>query len=126
MHILGISGYGSDRAVALITNGVLVAAAREDRFTRVVEEDGFPHQALRWCLAEAGVSIEQIDLVAFAEKPLQRFERVLETAVAWAPLGFGYFTRVLPGVLGRRLTMGRELDKALGLKGRRYIWVEQA
>ena len=126
MHILGISGYGSDRAVALITNGVLVAAAREDRFTRVVEEDGFPHQALRWCLAEAGVSIEQIDLVAFAEKPLQRFERALETAVAWAPLGFGYFTRVLPGVLGRRLTMGRELDKALGLKGRRYIWVEQA
>lgn len=125
MQILGISAFGSDRAVALVKNGVVVAAAREDRFARVVDEDGFPHQALAWCLKEAGTSLEEVDLVAFAEKPLQRFERALETVVARAPAGFSYFTHALPRLLGRRLTMGRELDKALGLKGRRYIWVEQ-
>ena len=126
MQILGISAFGRDRAAALLKDGVVVAAAREDRFTRESAEDGFPHRAVAWCLAEAGSSAAQLDLVAVAEKPMRRFERNLETAVALAPGAFRRFAGALPGQLGRRLTMAREVDKALGLDGKRYIWVEQA
>ena len=126
MQILGISAFGRDRAAALIKDGAVVAAAREDRFTRESDEDGFPQRAIAWCLEEAGSSLAQLDLVAVAEKPMRRFERTLETAIAMAPCAFRRFAGALPTQLGRRLTMAREIDKALGLEGKRYIWIEQA
>jgi carbamoyltransferase len=126
MQIFGISAFGRDRAAALVKDGEVVAAAREDRFTRESAEDGFPRRAVDWCLAEAGSSLAQVDLVAVAEKPLRRFERTLETVLALAPGAFKPFAGALPTQLGRRLTMAREVDKALGLDGKRYIWIEQA
>ena len=123
--ILGISAYYHDSAAALVIDGTIVAAAQEERFTRKKHDQAFPANAIRYCLAEAGLSIADLDHVAFYDKPLLKFERLLETYLAFAPAGFSSFVRAMPLWLGQKLYLPRELRK--GLEGQyrgRYIFTE--
>src|SRR5213078_1858825 len=94
--ILGISAFYHDSAAALVRDGEVVAAAQEERFSRVKHDASFPTQAVNYCLSEAGLAIDQIDYVAFYDKPLAKFERLLETYLAFAPLGFRSFRLAMP------------------------------
>ena len=85
MRILGVSAYYHDSAAALIEDGRIVAAAQEERFTRKKHDSRFPANAAKYCLSEAGVAIDDIDLLAFYDKPLLKFERLLETYLALTP-----------------------------------------
>jgi carbamoyltransferase len=87
MRILGISAFYHDSAAALLIDGRIVAAAQEERFTRKKGDAGFPEHAIAYCLEEAGVGLDDIDHVVFSEKPFLKFERLLETYVAFAPRG---------------------------------------
>jgi len=87
-QILGISAYYHDSAAALICDGEIVAAAQEERFTRKKHDPGFPRHAIEYCLNEAGLSLSQVDSVCFYDKPLIKFERLLETYLSYAPIGF--------------------------------------
>ena len=87
MRILGISAFYHDSAACLLADGRLVAAAQEERFTRKKHDAGFPHHAVRYCLEAGGVGLDQVDYVAFYDKPFLKFERLLETYLAFAPRG---------------------------------------
>ena len=125
MNILGISAFYHDSAAALVVDGAIVAAAQEERFTRVKHDSGFPSHAVKFCLEAAGLGAEALDLVVFYEKPLLRFERLLETYIAYAPRGFRQFLMSIPLWLKQKLHLPRELDQALGghYKGR-YVFTE--
>lgn len=114
--ILGISAYYHDSAAALVVDGDIIAAAQEERFTRKKHDAGFPTQAVAYCLREAGLSAEQLDYVAFYDKPLTKFERLLETYLAYAPSGFRSFSRAMPLWLKDKLYLRRSIRK--GLQGR--------
>jgi carbamoyltransferase len=103
MRILGISAFYHDSAAALIEDGRIVAAAQEERFTRRKHDPSFPHNAIGWCLAEAGVTAEVLDHVVFYDKPFLKFERLLETYVALAPRGFRSFQMSIPLWLKEKL-----------------------
>ena len=96
MRILGISGLYHDSAAALLVDGRIVAAAQEERFTRVKHDARFPESAIAYCLSEAKISMNEVDYVVFYEKPFLKFERLLETYVAFAPRGFKSFTTAIP------------------------------
>ena len=125
MNILGISAYYHDSAAALIQDGRIVAAAQEERFTRKKHDAAFPKHAVEYCLQEAGITHEDLDLVAFYDKPLLKFNRILETYVSYSPAGFKMFLMGLPVWLKHKLHTPRELDA--GLDGRfkgRYVFLE--
>lgn len=103
MWILGISAYYHDSAAALIKDGSIVAAAQEERFNRVKHYAGFPRQSIQFCLTEAGITLADIDSIVFYEKPLLRFERLLETYLAFAPRGWRSFLRAMPLWLKEKL-----------------------
>jgi len=125
MNILGISAFYHDSAAALVVDGTIVAAAQEERFTRVKHDSGFPTQAVKFCLETAGLEADALDFVVFYEKPLLRFERLVETYVAHAPRGFRQFLMSIPLWLKRKLHMPRELDDALGGRHKgRYVFTE--
>jgi carbamoyltransferase len=86
--ILGISAYYHDSAAALLRDGTLVAAAQEERFSRKKHDAGFPEHAIQYCLKEAGISMDAVDQVVFYDKPLVKFERLLQTYLSYAPDGF--------------------------------------
>ena len=86
--ILGISAFYHDSAAALVLDGKIVAAAQEERFTRKKHDAGFPVQAIQYCLEAGQLTVEQLDYVGFYDKPLLKFERLLETYLAFAPAGF--------------------------------------
>ncbi len=109
MWILGISAYYHDSAAALIKDGGIVAAAQEERFNRVKHYAGFPQQSIQFCLAEAGITLADIDNIVFYEKPLLRFERLLETYLAFAPRGWRSFLRAMPLWLKEKLFQKRLL-----------------
>ena len=113
MIVVGISAFYHDSAVALVRDGHIVAAAQEERFTRKKHDAGFPAQALAWCLAEAGISPAEVDRVAFYDKPLLKFERLMETYVAFAPAGFASFRLALPVWLREKLFLKDLLVKKL-------------
>jgi len=96
MYILGISAFYHDSAACLIKDGEIIAAAQEERFTRMKHDAGFPHHAILYCLKEAGVTANEIDNVVFYEKPFVKFERLLETYLAFAPKGFTSFVKAMP------------------------------
>ena len=96
MHILGISAFYHDSAAALVSDGQIIAAAQEERFSRKKHDHRFPNQATNYCLNEAKLSIDQIDYVVFYDKPFVKFERLLETYFAFAPLGFRSFLQAMP------------------------------
>src|SRR5688572_4524200 len=95
-RILGISAFYHDSAAALVVDGEIVAAAQEERFTRIKHDHHFPTHAAEYCLAEAGIEPEQLDYVVFYDKPLLKFDRLLETYVAYSPLGLRSFMMAMP------------------------------
>ena len=94
--ILGISAYYHDSAAAVLRGGDIVAAAQEERFTRKKHDARFPRHAIDYCLDEAGVSIDELAAIVFYDKPLLKFERLLETYLARAPRGFNSFRMAIP------------------------------
>ena len=114
--ILGISAFYHDSAAALLVDGEIVAAVQEERHSRKKHDEGFPVQAIRTCLDRAGLAPEQLDYVGFYDKPYLKFERLLESYLAYAPRGFQSFTRAMPVWLNQKLWLPREMRK--GLDGR--------
>jgi carbamoyltransferase len=114
MRILGISAFYHDSAAALIDNGRVVAAAQEERFTRKKHDASFPHNAIGYCLAEAGVRADELDHVVFYDKPFLKFERLLETYIALAPRGFRSFKMSIPLWLREKLFQKGLLRDELG------------
>ncbi len=112
--ILGISAFYHDSAAALVVDGKIVAAAQEERFTRKKHDHDFPIKAIEYCLKEAGLRKDQLDYVGFYDKPLLKFERLLETYLAYAPSGFQSFLRAMPVWLRQKLHLPKEMRKALG------------
>ncbi|MBF0340582.1 MAG: carbamoyltransferase [Magnetococcales bacterium] len=116
MIILGLSAFYHDSAAALLQDGVLVAAAQEERFTRRKWDHNLPVHAIRYCLQQAGITLDQVDLVGFYDKPLITFDRLLETYLAFAPRGFDSFMRAMPvWVKDKLLIKKRILDGLNGL-----------
>jgi len=111
--ILGISAFYHDSAAALVVDGQIVAAAQEERFTRIKHDHEFPRHAINYCLAEAGLKPSQLDYVGFYDKPLTKFERLLETYLAYAPWGFKSFQQALPLWLKKKLHLRKELRNGL-------------
>ncbi len=114
--ILGISAFYHDSAAALVVDGEIVAAAQEERFSRRKHDRSFPRAAVEYCLAEAGIAPAQLDYVGFYEKPLLKFDRLLETYLAYAPRGFRSFLHAMPLWLRQKLHLPRDPPGA----GRRY------
>jgi carbamoyltransferase len=111
--ILGISAFYHDSAAALLRDGVIVAAAQEERFSRLKHDAAFPSRAAAYCLEEAGLAAEQLDYVAFYEKPLTRLERLLETFLAFAPAGFRSFCRAMPSWLKEKAFLRRQIRRGI-------------
>src|SRR3954470_6241571 len=103
MRVLGISAYYHDSAAALLEDGRIVAAAQEERFTRKKHDARFPKNAIGYCLSERGIRLAQVDHVAFYDKPFLKFERLLETYLAFAPRGFESFRMAVPLWLREKL-----------------------
>jgi carbamoyltransferase len=122
MNILGISAYYHDSAAALVIDGKVVAAAQEERFTRKKHDSGFPYQAIKSCLDIAGLKPAQIDQVAFYDKPFLKFERLLETYLAFAPRGFTSFREALPVWVKDKLFQRNSILKALKELGPKADW----
>jgi len=122
MHVVGISAFYHDAAAAIVRDGEIVAAAQEERFTRKKHDAGFPRHALDYCLAEAGVKLQDVDLVAFYDKPLLKFERLLETYLAFAPRGFESFRMAIPVWLREKLFLKDLLQKQLVEKRPDFDW----
>ncbi|MEC9206708.1 MAG: carbamoyltransferase N-terminal domain-containing protein, partial [Pseudomonadota bacterium] len=113
MNILGISGYYHDSAAALVCDGELVAAAQEERFSRKKGDKTFPAMATTFCLEEGRINLDAIDLIAFYDKPLLTFDRLLETYLAFAPRGFSSFVRSIPVWVKQKLLLQSTLTKQL-------------
>jgi carbamoyltransferase len=110
-NILGISAYYHDSAAALLRDGELVAAAQEERFTRKKHDPRFPGNAVRYCLQEAGIGLDQVDQIVFYDKPLVKFERLIETYLSYAPDGFRSFVAAMPVWLKEKLYLKSTLKK---------------
>ncbi len=123
--ILGISAFYHDSAAALVVDGEIVAAAQEERFTRKKHDYRFPQNAIDFCLGEAGIEPESLDYVAFYDKPLTKFERLLETYLAFAPAGYRSFRKAIPLWLKQKLHLPREINQGLRhrYKGR-YVFTD--
>ena len=113
MYILGISAFYHDSAACLLKDGEIVAAAQEERFTRKKHDAGFPTHAIQYCLMEAGIAAKDIDNVVFYEKPFVKFERLLETYLAFAPKGFKSFAKAMPVWIKDKLFQKSALIKEL-------------
>ena len=113
MRILGVSAFYHDSAAALVVDGKIIAAAQEERFTRKKHDSGFPAEAVRYCLKEGGVTLADIDQVAFYDKPFLKFERLLETYLAFAPRGFRSFRMAMPVWMKEKLFQKRLLCQEL-------------
>jgi len=113
MNLLGISAHYHDSAAALISDGKIIAAAQEERFTRKKHDPGFPENAVRYCLQEAGLTINDLDGMVYYDKPLIKFERLLETYLSYAPRGFQSFVMAMPVWLKEKLYLKSVLKKEL-------------
>src|SRR5215831_8612382 len=103
MRVLGISAFYHDSAAALIDDGVVLAAAQEERFTRKKHDPGFPRNAIEYCLSEGKNTLEDLDFIVFYDKPFIKFERLIETYLAFAPRGFKSFNMAVPLWLREKL-----------------------
>ncbi len=125
MNILGISAFYHDSAACLVRDGDLTAAAQEERFTRKKHDYGFPQKAIDYCLREGGISPAELDFVAFYDKPLLKFERLIETYLAYAPVGFRSFVIGIPLWLRQKLHLPREMDRGLRRRYKgRYVFTD--
>ena len=126
MKILGISAYYHDSAAAIIEDGAVIAAAQEERFTRIKNDAAFPENAISYCLKETGSTFEDLDGIAFYDKPFLKFERLLETYYAYAPKGFRSFSMAMPLWLKEKLFIKqfiRKKIKSLGATNHKQIKV---
>ncbi len=121
MYILGISSYYHDSAAALIKDGRVLAAAEEERFSRIKHDNQFPKQAALACLKQAKLTIDDIYAVAYYEKPLVKFERILETFVATYPCSLRAFSKAIPEWLGDKIKVEHNIRKHLGFRGKIYF-----
>jgi len=117
MNILGLSAFYHDSAACLVRDGRIVAAAQEERFTRLKHDPNFPAQAVDYVLREGGIAIDQVDLVAFYDKPLLKFERLLRTYLNVAPLGLPSFLMAMPLWLKQKLLIPKVLENELDYHG---------
>ena len=117
MYILGISAFYHDSAAALVKDGDIIAAAQEERFTRKKHDSSFPLNAVNYCLKEAGITVKDIGYVAFYEKPFIKFERILETYLAYAPHGIQSFIKAVPLWIKKKLWMKDMIKDELGYDG---------
>ena len=122
MRVLGLSAFYHDSAAALVEDAHIVAAAQEERFTRKKHDAGFPQHAIEYCLAQAGCGLRDVDLVVFYDKPFLKFERLLETYVAFAPRGFTSFRTAMPVWLKQKLFQKDILRKALARFDPEFDW----
>ncbi|HVQ36020.1 MAG TPA: carbamoyltransferase [Pyrinomonadaceae bacterium] len=134
VSILGISAFYHDSAACLVVDGEIVGAAQEERFTRVKHDHNFPLQAARYCLGEAGLTAQQLDYVAFYDKPLLKFDRLLETYLDYAPAGFSSFLKAMPLWMREKLWMpdlirtelakagGDDDERAAKKAGKKFEW----
>lgn len=126
MKILGISAYYHDSAACLVVDGKVVAAAQEERFTRKKHDQSFPNHAIAYCLSEIGCNPEEIDYIVFYDKPFLKFERLLETYLAYAPVGFKSFATALPVWLKDKLFQKSMITDALKeIWGKQVNWADR-
>jgi len=122
MRILGISAFYHDSAAALVEDGHIVAAAQEERFTRKKQDASYPENAIQYCLEEGNVKLDDLDYVVFYEKPFIKFERLVETYLAFAPRGFGSFRVALPLWIKQKLFQKSLIGKRLGARAPDFDW----
>ena len=126
MYILGISAFYHDSAACIIKNGEIIAAAQEERFTRKKHDSNFPNNSIKYCLKEAKIKSEDLINVVFYEKPFLKFERLLETYLAFAPKGFKSFVKAMPVWLKDKLFQKSNLIKELQITlGKNINWGEK-
>lgn len=118
MYILGISAFYHDSAACLVKDGEILSAAQEERFTRKKHDHNFPQKAIEFCLADAGIKSDQLDLVAFYDKPFLKFERLLETYLTFAPVGIKSFIKAMPLWIKEKLWMKEMIKDKLGYSGK--------
>ncbi|NQT23123.1 MAG: carbamoyltransferase [Candidatus Omnitrophica bacterium] len=118
MYILGISAYYHDSAAALVKDGEILYAAQEERFTRKKHDYSFPSKAIRFCLEEAGITAKELDYVVFYDKPFIKFERILETYLAYAPFGLRSFLKAIPLWIKKKLWIKDLISNELGYEGK--------
>ncbi|MBP7416640.1 MAG: carbamoyltransferase [Pyrinomonadaceae bacterium] len=117
-YILGISAFYHDAAACLVRDGEIIAAAQEERFTRIKHDEAFPENAVQFCLDHAGIDRKQLDHVAFYDKPLLTFERLLETYIDYAPSGFRSFLKAMPVWMTEKLWTRETLARETGFEGK--------
>jgi carbamoyltransferase len=118
LNILGISAYYHDSAACLVRDGRIAAAAQEERFTRVKHDFSFPSNAIEYCLRSGGLSVEELDYVAFYDKPFRKFERILETYLSFPGRGIRSFLQAIPLWLKQKLFLGETIRRELGYEGK--------
>jgi len=118
MYILGISAFYHDSAACLIKDGKILAAAQEERFTRQKHDFRFPKHAIKFCLDYANINSEEIELIAFYDKPFLKFERILETYLTYAPVGIKSFLKAMPLWIKEKIWMKEIIKNELGYEGK--------
>ena len=113
MNILGISAFYHDSAATILQNGTIIAAAQEERFTRKKQDSSFPVNAIKYCLEESGLDIDALDAVVFYDKPLLKFERLLETYYGFSPRGLRSFLMAIPVWLKEKLFLKKLIREEL-------------
>jgi carbamoyltransferase len=109
--ILGISSYYHDSAAALIADGELISAAQEERFSRIKHDSSFPTEAIKFCLEDSKITLNDVEYIVFYDKPFIKFERLLETYLSYAPRGFKSFLKSMPIWIGEKLFLKHILKK---------------
>ena len=117
MYVLGLSCFYHDSAACLLRDGIPVAAASEQAFTRKKHDEAFPKHAIRWALDEAGIGMDEVELVAFYDKPLVKFERILKSHLASFPKSFAQFARGIPSWFSTKLRLDKLLAREFGYTG---------
>ena len=118
-YILGISAFYHDSAAALLRDGEIVAAAQEERFTRKKHDSEFPKHAVEFCLEQAGIAARDLDYVSFYDKPILKFDRLMETYLSYAPVGISSFMKAIPVWMREKLHIPRRIRRELGARPKR-------
>ena len=121
MYIIGISAFYHDSAACILKDGKIIAAAQEERFTRKKHDQNFPFNAVKYCLNEAGISIDEVEIVAFYDKPFLKFERILETYLTYAPRGLSSFLKAMPLWIKKKLWIKTLVQDKLGFSGKIFF-----